>query len=199
MTYKQHLQLFFHPRAFSTDGARPNSPISLTYIADEYPYHPKKMTTTLRFFLQFLRASLQALPQCETRIQDLLTLVSSGWDTALEVAEAERRMSLQHPTEARIVSDERLAISSLVLLPKVRTKVAAGFEVAVTIGESLVLSCSAEPSARVIYGEKYKEDKMRQFVQERTGDGVAGWDGAVAELRERLIIRGARGGATPRR
>ncbi|GAB7358460.1 hypothetical protein MBLNU230_g2524t1 [Neophaeotheca triangularis] len=199
MTYKQDLQVFFHPRAFSNDSARPNSPISLTYIANEHPYNPRKMTTTLRFFLQFLRASLQALPQCETRIQDLLSLVSSGWDTALEVVEAQRRLSLQHPTEARIVSDERLAISTSILLPKVRTKVSANFEVAVTVGEGLMLSCTVEPGVRVVYGEKYKEEKMRQFVSERTGDSVRGWDGAVAELREKLIIRGAKGAATPKR
>lgn len=61
MTYKSSLQLFFHPSAFRNPGQeasnRPNAPIGLTYTGTTQP-----LPTTLRFFLQLLRASLHALP-----------------------------------------------------------------------------------------------------------------------------------------
>ena len=64
MTYKSSLQLYFHPSAFFTTSTtmtqpsnRSNASIGLTYINATQP-----LSTTLRFFLQLLRASLQALP-----------------------------------------------------------------------------------------------------------------------------------------
>lgn len=137
MTYKSQLQLFFHPGAFSptssTTTTTTNAPISLTYISSS----PEELPTTLRFFLQLLRASLQALPQPSTRIPDLLRLVSSGWETALRVAESERRLSLETLTTTRIVSDERVVVEGDVLLPRVRTKVRVGFEVGAAVSSGV--------------------------------------------------------------
>lgn len=193
MSYKSQLKLFFHPAAFNaTTGKtnRSNAPISLTYTSATQP------TTTLRFFLQLLRASLQALPQSTTRVASLLNLVSNGWDTALAVAESERRLHLHSPTTSRIISDERLCISSTILLPQVRTKVRVEFEIAAAVGEDgedLELSTTVQPGVQVVYGELYNEGKMTGFVEREVGEGVEGWDGAVSKLRERLVARGAKG------
>src|ERR1700760_915297 len=125
MAYKSQLQLFFHPHTFDNANSKSNNaPISLTYTGSHQPH----LGTTLRFFLQLLRASLLALPQASTRVPDLLNLVSSGWDTALAVAESERCLNLEAMAEARIVSDERLSISSTILLPNIRTKVRVDFD-----------------------------------------------------------------------
>ena len=195
MTYKSQLQLFFHPGAFLQHAqgttSHPNAPISLTYTGGQ-----DGLGTTLRFFLQLLRASLQALPQCSTDVADLLGLVSNGWDTATSVAEAERRLDLEVMTDARIVSDERLAIVSTILLPKVKTKVRVAFEVvaAVGIGESMELSTTVEPFVKVVYGEPYNETKMTEFVQAEIGDSLDGWSAVVRQLRGKLVARGAKGG-----
>lgn len=191
MTYKSQLKLFFHPSAFNTGASsQVNAPISLTYTSNNNP------GTTLRFFLQLLRASLQALPQSTTRVSTLLNLVSNGWDTAISISESERRLNLQTPTSSRIISDERLAIDSTILLPAVRTKVRVRFEIAVAVsedGDEMELGVSVEPGVEVVYGELYDEKKMTEFVGKEVGVGVEGWEGAVAALRERLVARGAKG------
>lgn len=196
MTYKSQLQLYFRPTAFSSHRAgQQNAPISLIYTSSDQP------GTTLRFFLQLLRASLQALPQSSTRVPSLLTLVSNGWETALAVAEAERRLNLELPTESRIVSDEKLAITSSILLPRVRSKVRVTFEVEASVvgagGEDdgeMEVRTSVVPSVKVVYGEGYNEKKMREFVAKGIAEGFEGWDATVRELREKLIARGPKGG-----
>ncbi|KAI7154795.1 Spc7-domain-containing protein [Hortaea werneckii] len=198
MTYKSQLQLFFHPLAFhapSQQGSqsRPNAPIGLQYIVQDRNEQPKELTTTLRFFLQLIRASLHALPQCETRVPDLLSLVSGGWDTALEVAESERRLALETLTTSRIVSDERLAIEATLLLPKVRTKVRVAFELLAAIGEDMGLSTTTEITGLVVYGEKYNEGFMKKFITERVHGVAEGWSESVREMREALIAKGAKG------
>lgn len=195
MTYRGQLQLFFHPGAFRQPDQQtqdqPNAPISLVYI----PIKP--LSTTLRFFLQLLRASLQALPQNSTRVPDLLHLVSSGWDTAQAVGEAERRLHIEGMTEARIVSDESISISSIILLSKVRTKVRVAFHVSAAVGtgeeDGLELSTSVSSDVKVVYGEPYNERKMSEFVAKEVGDDFEGWSDVVRDLRERLVARGAKG------
>ena len=192
MTYKSSLQLFFHPSAFRTtsqdEPTRPNRPIGLTYTGTT----PHPLPTTLRFFLQLQRASLHALPQSTTRISSLLHFVSSGWTTALHIAESERRLSIEGITDTRIVSDERLSIASLILLPKTRTKVRISFEILAAIGEGLTLSESVEVDARVVYGEALNVNKMREVLQGTVGGGFEGWEGAVRELKGMLLSEAAR-------
>lgn len=191
MTYKSQLKLFFHPLAFQTGGqSRQNSSISLTYTGLQ------PLGTTLRFFLQLLRASLHALPQFSTRVADLLSLVGKGWETALLISAAEKRLNMEAMTESRIVSDERLTIASTLLLPKVRTKVRVAFDIAAAVGEDgdgLELHTTVEPSVNVVYGEQYHEKKMSEFISKEVDGGFEGWEGAVRELREKLIARGAKG------
>ena len=179
MTYASTLQLFFHPSAFSSSSSHaPNAPISLTYIALDRHQQPKDLTTTLRFFLQLLRASLHALPQSSTRIKDLLALISSGWQLATSVAESGRRLHLLHPTSTQILSDERLAVTTSILLEKVRTKVEVSFELAVAagVGAGAEMSVGLETGVRVVYGEAYNEGKMGKVVREVVaGRGVEGW------------------------
>lgn len=191
MTYKSSLQLFFHPSAFRNRGqeasARPNAPIGLTYTGTTQP-----LPTTIRFFLQLLRASLHALPQCTTKVSSLLHFVSSGWTTALAVAESERRLAIEGLTETRIVSDERLSIASLILLPKTKTKVRISFDILAAIGEGLALSESVEVDVRVVYGETLNEKKLKEVLQGNISGGVDGWEGAVREVKAMLLSKSAK-------
>ncbi|GAB7325926.1 hypothetical protein MBLNU13_g09982t2 [Cladosporium sp. NU13] len=191
MTYKSSLQLFFHPSAFRNPGQeasnRPNAPIGLTYTGTTQP-----LPTTLRFFLQLLRASLHALPQCTTKVSSLLHFVSSGWTIALAVAESERRLAIEGLTETRIVSDERLSIASIILLPKTKTKVRISFDILAAIGEGLALSESVEVDVRVVYGETLNEKKLKEVLQGNVSGGVDGWESAVREVRAMLLSKGAK-------
>lgn len=194
MTYKSSLQLFFRPSAFRSSttfshqqAPTPNAPIGLTYTGPTA--HP--LPTTLRFFLQLLRASLHALPQSATKVSSLLHFVSSGWTTALAVAESERRLAIEGLLDTRIVSDERLSIASLILLPKTRTKVRVSFDILASIGEGLALSESVEVDVRVVYGEGLNEKKMREVLQGSVGGSVEGWEGAVREVKGMLLGKGA--------
>lgn len=194
MTYKGEIQLFFHPQAFAQGQELPNAPIRLTYIADVQPAYKKKpLTTTLRFFLQLLQATLQGLPQCTTKLCDLLHLVSQGWDTATAVAETERRLSIEALTESRIVGDERLAIEATVLLPNVKTKVRATFEVTAIVGADLTVRTHVQPKVLVVYGEQYNEKNMAEFLKGTIGSGFENWNSAVKGMREKLIARGVKG------
>jgi kinetochore protein Spc7/SPC105 len=191
MTYKSSLQLFFHPSAFRQPGqeasARPNAPIGLTYTGTTQP-----LPTTIRFFLQLLRASLHALTQCTTKVSCLLHFVSSGWTTALAVAESERRLAIEGLTETRIVSDERLSIASLILLPKTKTKVRISFDILAAIGEGLALSESVEVDVRVVYGETLNEKKLKEVLEGNVSGCVDGWEAAVREVKAMLLSKSAK-------
>ncbi|USW48239.1 Putative Spc7 kinetochore protein [Septoria linicola] len=197
MAYKSDVQLFFHPQAFDSVNTN-NSPISLTYIGDSRAREKKPLTTTLRFFLQLLRASLQALPQASTNTKRLLELVSTGWDMALQLHETERRLSVETLTSSHIIGDERLDINAEVLLPQVRTKVRAAFEVEAEVEEidgdgALGVNIEVVPKVTVVYGEQYNEQNMTQYLKQSI-DGYEKWDEGVRLMREKLIARGPKGG-----
>ena len=123
--------------------------------------------------------------------------MSSGWDAALSVSEAERRLDLEGITTARIVSDERLAIETWMLFSGVRTKVRVGFEVSAGVGEGLGVRTSTAVEARVIYGEGWDEAKMngiiRQAMDANGGKGLGTeWSKGVRALRAKLATKVSR-------
>ncbi|KAF2436794.1 Spc7-domain-containing protein [Tothia fuscella] len=201
LTYKSDLELFFHPSSFQSESEIPNTPISLTYIGDDTRHsnaNPRPLTTTKRFFLQLLRAHLHSVPQSSTPISTLLTSISSTWSCSLSLAEATRHLSLTSLTTESILSDERIAIDTKILLPTLQTKVNARFEVAVAVVGAEVES-TVKVEARVVYGERYNEGKMGEFLMQFTGGKVGGiegmgkWAEGVEDLRVRLIRRGRKG------
>ena len=200
MTYQRTLQLFFTPSSFMHTNppisqiTKPeNSPISLTYIVDAVEYRPQTLTTEKRFFLQIMRAQLQCLPQRRTRIKDLLGLVSDNWEKACAIAEEVRELDTSFITEPMIQSDEVMTVRSMLLLRDMRTKIEIGFKVTVQSREAAVkLDFTIQSSAKVVYGESLKEQKMVEFLEQKIGgksDGVL-WAKSVRELKERLITLG---------
>lgn len=199
LTYKRTLQLFFSPASFSTSNEEhastnvENTPISLTYIADSHSYRPQPLTTEKRFFLQIMRAQLQCLQQSRTNVKDLLTFVSSSWESATTIIEEARALSVSYVTEPTITSDEVMAIRSCVLLQAMRTKMEVSFDVKVRSGDGVAaLGIGVKAGARVYYGEGLKEKKMAEFLESKI-KGVkerGSWVKAVGELEERLRARG---------
>jgi kinetochore protein Spc7/SPC105 len=96
-------------------------------------------------------------------------------------------------TDVRILGDERLAIEASILLPRVRTKVRATFEVAASVGADLKVSTSVQPRVVVVYGEQYNEKNMSEFLRGAVGAGFEDWDVAVRGMREKLVARGPKG------
>lgn len=204
--FEKQLSLSFNTTAFAPQAAS-SAPtgLSLAYIgAGAGETEP----TTNRFFIQFLRAHLHALPAASTSHSQLLKLVASVWRTARAVERQIAFLKLRvGPTEPRIVGDERLGVESEVLLPGVSSKVCVGFEIVAGVvqqGEdedrSLGVQAQVEVHARVVYGEGYRQDRMGEFVKKRISGVLAcgleeeegAWADAVVELKKGLVRRGAK-------
>ncbi len=199
MVYRHEIQLLFDvasflPPASSQPAVTSNSTISLAYIADTDEYRPLPLTTEKRFFLQLMCAHLQCLVQHQTHVKDLLLFVSAGWSKALAVAEEIRRLNMEHITDTSIVSDERLAVNAMVLLKDAKTKIDVRFEIVAAAAEGDVVIWTT-PGARTVYGEEFREDKMKEFFMGKIDDGVMGsgrWADAVRELERKLVAKAKR-------
>lgn len=101
-------------------------------------------------------------------------------------------------TEELILSDERMAVDAMLLLPTLQTKVRVRFEIAAGI-EDESIGTQVRVVAKVMYGEKYDEPKMGEFLSKFTGGSVGEreemgkWVEGVEDLRKRLIQRGKKG------
>ncbi|KAF1841793.1 Spc7-domain-containing protein [Cucurbitaria berberidis CBS 394.84] len=198
MTHLNDLELYFQPSAFATGTNSPNASISLAYVGDSATPHPRPLTTSKRFFLQLIRAHLHCIPQSQTRISSLLTLVKDSWATALAVTEGIHWLEHNYITEEFILSDERMAIASNMLLPTVQTKVKVTFEVGVGIGKEGV-DADVGMKAEIVYGEKYGEEKMGAFLRDFCGsevkkvEGMSVWADGMLDLASRLKKTGRKG------
>jgi kinetochore protein Spc7/SPC105 len=128
-------------------------------------------------------------------------LVKNGWATALAVAEGARWLNHNFITEESILSDERMALSATMLLPTLQTKIKCTFEISVTLSPTGV-ETHVEPSAELVYGEKYKVEKMTHFLKDfcgekvRTEKDMAVWADGVLDLAQRLKATGRKGERT---
>ena len=192
--YRNDLQLFLHPSAFSS-GA-PNAPISLRYIgADDDVPRPRPLTTSKRFFLQLLRAHIQCIPQGSTPLAGLLSLIGHGWDAALAVAEGVRQLELSYMVDEAIFADDKLSVTAAMLLPCLRTKTLIRFEITAAPDDRDV-RVDVDVRVKNVYGERYDEAKMAKSLKERVGDGLQTrlemglWAMAVDEMKTKLVRRG---------
>lgn len=198
MTHLNDVELYFQPSFFATGGNTPNGSISLGYVGDSATPHPRPLTTSKRFFLQLIRATLHCVPQSQTRIADLLALVKNGWATALAVAEGVRWLEHSYMTDEFILSDDRMGISANMLLPTLQTKVKVTFDIGVNLS-SEGLSTDVVTKAEVVYGEKYGEEKMSAFLRDFCGgevrkhDDMSVWADGLLDLAARLRKTGRKG------
>jgi kinetochore protein Spc7/SPC105 len=198
MTYLNDLELYFQPSAFAAGSASTNGPISLAYVGDSATPHPRPLTTSKRFFLQLIRAQLHCIPQAQTVISELLSMVKNGWAAALAVADGVSWLEHNYVTDEFILSDERMAISANMLLPSLQTKVRVTFDIGVTLGSKEVTT-EVDTKAEVVYGEKYGEEKMGAFLRDFCGTEVDAekdmtvWADGMLDLAARLRKTGRKG------
>jgi kinetochore protein Spc7/SPC105 len=198
MTYLNDLELYFQPSAFTTGADTPNASISLTYVGDSATPHPRPLTTSKRFFLQLIRAHLHCIPQSQTRVKDLLDVIKNGWATASAVAEGVRWLNHSYITDESILSDERMAVSSNILLPTLQTKVKVIFEIGVSLS-STGAETEVIAKAELVYGEKFKTEKMGAYLEHICGAKVKEekdmlvWADACLDLVDRLKATGRKG------
>ncbi len=118
----------------------------------------------------------------------------------MEVVEDINSLTLNCPTEVSKTSDSSIVVRATLLLVPLSSKVELQFHVAANTGVN-GLEILVDPQASVVYGERFNEKKMSEFLhsrvgvsgsspQEKDGKGKQSWSEAVAELEERLLARG---------
>ncbi|KAJ8129457.1 hypothetical protein O1611_g4174 [Lasiodiplodia mahajangana] len=198
MTYKREIELVFDVCSFGRGNAS-NSRIDLWYIAANRDRDPLPTSPEKEFFVQCIRDHVRGMPHAQTKIRDMLGVVSGAWKKAAHVAANVRLLNCTFPTKVTRTSDSSIAVRSTLLLIPLETKV----EITLALhGQHTPhgLQVSIAPEARVIYGEHFKIDNVNEYLatrigttvvtkEERGGD-VETWSDAVVELHERLLARG---------
>ncbi|KAI1392821.1 Spc7-domain-containing protein [Hypoxylon trugodes] len=195
MTYKKEIELVFDAAAFK--GLKPtNSRIDLWYIAANRELDPKPSTPEKEFFIQCIRDHVRSLVQAQTKLKDLLHMVSAAWEKANRTALNVRMIDTTYRNNTTKTSDSSITIRTIVLLKPLKTRV--DIEIALH-GQSTPtgVEVTIAPQARIVYGEQFKEDKITEYLTSRIGTRVVTkeeqnvfWVDALVELEERLIARG---------
>lgn len=197
MTYKRDIELVFDASSFKSNGsdAPPSQPVStridLWYVAGNRELNPMPITTEKEFFLQNIREFCRCLPQAETRVKELLNAVSAAWERALEVVADIRSLNYNCPTEVTKTSDSSFVVRSTLLLVPLSTKVGLQFGVQAESSTS-GLDVSLHPRCSVVYGERFNESKMREFLVAKTsvlGKDKRSWGDIVRALEAMLLAR----------
>jgi len=198
MTYRRDIELVFDASSFKPNGsdAAPlqplNSRIDLWYVAGNRELNPMPLTTEKDFFLQNIREYCRCLPQASTTVKELLDSVSASWTKALEVVGNIRSLNRNCPTEVSRTSDSSILVRSALLLLSLATKVDVQFNIQANSthkGLDIIL----KPQCIVVYGERFNEPKMAEFLESRTtekGEDSLSWTDIVTELEEKLLARG---------
>jgi kinetochore protein Spc7/SPC105 len=203
MTYRKEIELVFDASSFLSTKSNAagkqsqNSRIDLWYIGANRDLNPLPLTAEKEFFLQSIRDHVRGLPQAQTHIKDLLAAVSVSWNKASSVVDDIRLLNISCPTEISKTSDESVIIKSALLIGPLTTKVEIAFHLTSRSGESGI-DVEVAHSATVVYGERFNEPKMGEFLSNRCGDVVeekgaitkSSWGAAVTELAEKLLARG---------
>lgn len=202
MTYRKEIELVFDATAFKANKSsrKPpistNSPIDLWYIAADREQNPLPRTPEKDFFLGNIRDHIRGLPQAETTYKDLLHSVSSSWLKASSVIENAHFLNLGNYTQATKTSDSSIVFRSTLILRPLSTKVMINFDLRIHSSAS-GFEVEIEPSAKVAYGERFNEPRMKEFLISKIGErvdedsfGKKTWGLTIASLEEKLLARG---------
>ncbi|KAE8443290.1 hypothetical protein EG329_002006 [Mollisiaceae sp. DMI_Dod_QoI] len=203
MTYQKEIELVFDASSFlnttSSNSTKktPNTRIDLWYIGANRELNPLPLTPEKEFFLQCIRDHIRGMPQAQTPVRDLLNAVSVSWNKASKVVNDIRSLNVSCPTEIVKTSDDSIMVKSTLLISPLTTKVEIIFHLSSQSGENGI-DVGIAPVATVVYGERFNEPKMGEFLLNRCGDEVeekgqsskSSWGTAVAELGEKLLARG---------
>jgi kinetochore protein Spc7/SPC105 len=203
MTYQKDIELVFDASSFSSTVSpfQPEQPsesrIDLWYIGASRELNPSPMTAEKEFFLQSIRDHTRGLSQSKTTVKDLLRSVSVSWNKASSIVDEIRLLNVSCPTQISKTSDNSIAIKSTLLIAPLTTKVEISIDLSSRSSDDGI-HVEILPSALVVYGERFNEGKMGEFLLNRCGNVVeekgksakACWGDAVVELGEKLLARG---------
>ena len=198
MTYKRDVELVFDASSFKPNGpnASPQQPINsrvdLWYIAANRELNPMPLTVEKDFFLQNIREYCRCLPQAETTIKEVLDVVSTSWTKALEVINDIKSLNRNCLTEVTKTSDSSILVRSSLLLLPLGTKVDLKFNIHAH-GTQKGIDIKLAPQCTVVYGERFNEPKMAEFLASRAAGNTEekkAWGDIVMDLEELLLARG---------
>ena len=201
MTYQKEIELVFDASSFRSNKSNAKQPsnarIDLWYIAANMELNPQPLTPEKEFFLQSIRDHIRGLPQSQVQVKDLLVAVSSAWNKANAASDHIRLLRVGCPTEITKTSDDSILVKSMLLIAPLTTKVEIAFHLTSRSRDSGI-DVKISPNATVLYGERFNEPKMKEFLLNRCGDDVEekgqitkmSWGAAVVELGEKLLARG---------
>ncbi|KAI0882106.1 Spc7-domain-containing protein [Annulohypoxylon maeteangense] len=196
MTYRKEIELVFDVAVFK--GVKPtNSTIDLWYIAANRERDPKPSTPEKEFFIQCIRDRIRELDQSQTRIKELLDMVSAGWKKAKHVSDSMRLVDCTFKTKVTKTSDSSIAFNAMLLVRPVKTRVDVTLNFHGRNTPSGI-DVTIEPEARVVYGEQFKIDNVVEFLKTRIGarvitkeeqSNIESWSDIIVELQERLVAK----------
>ncbi|TLS23652.1 uncharacterized protein PpBr36_05627 [Pyricularia pennisetigena] len=189
MTYNREIELVFDPTSFATpDSAASKQPtnIDLWYIAANRERDPVPITTELEFFLQCIRDQIRGLDQAQTSLRHILDVVGAGWLEAKQVSANIRSINCTFPTRVSRTSDASMVVKATLLLAGLKSKV----EVLIDLSGQSAGGTVVKPRARVVYGQRFNEDRMADFLRKEIGDKVGKgqvWGEVLVELYAKLL------------
>ncbi|RDL31195.1 Uncharacterized protein BP5553_09984 [Venustampulla echinocandica] len=203
MTYRKDIELVFDAASFlpseaDSSARHPvNARLDLWYIGASRELNPEPLTVEREFFLQAIRGYIRGLSQAQTHVKDLLKAVSISWNKAATVVDDILLLNVSCPTHISKVSDNSVMIKSSLLIVPLTTKVELAVQLTSQSREEGIVVEMA-PSATIVYGERFNEPKMGEFLLNRCGNVVeekgrstkVSWGNAIAELGEKLLARG---------
>lgn len=202
MTYRKEIELVFDAASFLSQAPNTavkqthNSRLDLWYIAANRQPNPLPLTPEKEFFLQSIRDHIRGLPQGQTSIKALLYAASTAWTKATAVSADICLLRIRCPTEITKTSDDSILVTSTLLIRPLATKVELGFHLTSRSAKGGI-DVEVSPQATVVYGERFNEPKMKEFLLSRVGERVlvargdkVSWSDAVTELGEKLLARG---------
>ncbi|KAH8844401.1 hypothetical protein MCOR27_010690 [Pyricularia oryzae] len=189
MTYNREIELVFNPTSFAIpNSAASKQPtnIDLWYIAANRERDPVPVTTELEFFLQCIRDQVRALDQPRTSLRHMLDVVGACWLEAKQVSANIRSINCTFPTRVSRTSDTSMVVKATLLLSGLKTKV----EVLIDLSGQSASGTVVKPRARVVYGQRFNEERMADFLSKEIGDKVGKgqmWGEVVVELYAKLL------------
>ena len=197
LTHGKDIHVTFQPSSWITESNAPasnleNSTVDLQCTASNFSSSAIK-----QFFFSFLSTKAKSLVQHETRASNLLSLIRSGWDLCQRLEAAAHSLELGGLTDATVISEEKVALDTTLYLSMLETKIRIRYGISVLVTDAFDVQARVKVIAKVVYGEKYDEPKMMEFLSQYVEDlqvtdleGVRKWAAGVEDLRGRLIRRG---------
>ncbi|RKF54220.1 putative chromosome segregation protein [Erysiphe neolycopersici] len=215
MTYQKEIRLVFNV-LFFTENMRPkreliDPQINIEYVGSTQKSHLLSVITKTEFFIPCIKKYVQQEAiQKQFNVRVLLDFVSKSWKKAEKIAQDIHLLTLSCPTEIIELAETSMAIRSTLLIGPLTTKVAFTFYLSAnnnnndnndnndnnTIEISQEVDFVIKTKASVIYGERFNELKMAEFLINRCGNDTinitksSSWGDAVEELGEKLLARG---------